>query len=155
MQLKHNTSLVPRPLLPKERPGTHCLCMCIIFSVKSFMLLPCLYAEDYTNQEYRALFSSGNLTCRMLLEYYFSDVAVSFFQTYSQNRKVKSQFTKSPVGSHKTLISLHTQLAAAPSWTRSAFTTETAALANSKLPREAAALSCIYMKQICMVHICT
>ena len=90
MQLKQNTSLVPRPLLPEERPGTHCLCMCVIFSVKSFMLLPCLYAEDYTNQEYRALFSSGNLTCRILLEYYFSDVAQS-------NRKVISRFTKSPV----------------------------------------------------------
>ena len=30
-------SLIPRPLPPKEMPGTHCLCMRKIFSVKSFL----------------------------------------------------------------------------------------------------------------------
>ena len=55
------------------------------------MHLSCPYAEDYTNQEYKAFFetdSSGNLTCRILLEYYFSDVAVSFLQNLHSNRKI-------------------------------------------------------------------
>ena len=64
-------------------------------TVKKLCALPCPYAEDYTNQEYRAFFeldSSDDLTCRTLLGYYFSDVAVSFFiQPY---RKVTNQFTK-------------------------------------------------------------
>ena len=43
---------IPTHLPPDERPGgTHCLCMCEIFSVKSFVHLPCSYVEDYTNQE--------------------------------------------------------------------------------------------------------
>ena len=45
------------------------------------MHLPCLYMEDYTNQECRAFFeinSSGDLTYRTLLGY-CSDVTVSFF----------------------------------------------------------------------------
>ena len=62
--------------------------------IKLHRALPCLYAEDYTNQEYRGFFeldSSDNLTCRTLMGYYFSDVAVSFFQTYSSNT---NRFTK-------------------------------------------------------------
>jgi len=79
-------SLVPRPLPPEERPGTHCLRMRKIFRYifrKKLRTHPCPYAEDYTNQEYRAFFeihSSDDLTYRTLLGY-FSDVAVSFFQT--------------------------------------------------------------------------
>ena len=50
------SSLVPRPLPPEERPGTHCLCMreifCYIFR-KKLCVRPCPYAENYTNQEYR------------------------------------------------------------------------------------------------------
>ena len=44
-------SPVPTHLPSDERPGPHCLCMCEIFSVKSFVHLPCSYVEDYTNQE--------------------------------------------------------------------------------------------------------
>ena len=50
---------------------------------KKLCALPCSYAEDYTNQEYRAFFeihSRDDLTYRTLLGY-FSDVAMSFFQT--------------------------------------------------------------------------
>ena len=46
------------------------------------MDLDALLPEDYTNQEYRAFFdidSSNNSTCITMLEYYFSDVVVSFF----------------------------------------------------------------------------
>ena len=70
--LKSVVSLVPKPL-PEERPCTHCLRMCEIFCYifhKKLRALPCLYAEDYTNQEYRAFFeihSSNNLTYRTLL----------------------------------------------------------------------------------------
>ena len=49
---------------------------------KKLCTLSRLYAEDYTNQEYRAfieLDSSDDLTCRNLLRYYFLVVAVSFF----------------------------------------------------------------------------
>ena len=55
-----------------------------LLSIKSFVHLPCLYVEYYTNQEYRAFFeinSSGNLTYGTLLGYYFSDMTVSFFKT--------------------------------------------------------------------------
>ena len=78
----------PSPL-PEERPGTHCLRMCKIFRYifrKKYRAHPCPYVDDYTNQEYRAFFeldSSNDLTCRTLLGYYFSDVEVSFFQTYT------------------------------------------------------------------------
>ena len=74
-------SLTPS-LTPKERPGTHCLHMHEIFHYifrKKLHALPCLYAEDYTNQEYRAFFeihSSDDLTYRTLLKY-FSEVPVS------------------------------------------------------------------------------
>ena len=56
---------------------------------KNLCALPCPYAEDYTNQEYRAFFeihSSDDLTYRTLLGF-FSDVAVSFW-------KVSNPFTK-------------------------------------------------------------
>ena len=49
----------------------------------------CKKAGD-TNQEYRAFFdidSSDDLTYRILLGYYFSDVAISFFQTYSPTER--------------------------------------------------------------------
>ena len=83
-------SLVPRPLLPEERPGTHCLRMLEIFRYIFRKKLRCLYAEDYTNQEYRAfleLDTSDDLTHRTQLGYYFSDVAVSFLQTYSPTER--------------------------------------------------------------------
>ena len=57
---------------------------------KKLRALPCPYAEEYTNQEYRAFFelnSSDDLSCRTPLGYYFSDVAVSFFQTYSPTER--------------------------------------------------------------------
>ena len=43
-------SLVPRPLPPEKRPGTHCLRMRKIFRYlfrKKLRALPCPYAEDY------------------------------------------------------------------------------------------------------------
>ena len=88
------TNVCPQIPLPKERPGTHCLHMhkifCYIFR-KKLRALPSPYAEDYTNQEYRAFFdidSSDDLTNRTLLGYYyFSDVAVSFFQMYSPTER--------------------------------------------------------------------
>ena len=81
------------PPLPREPggTGTHCLRMCGIFFIKSFVHLSCPYAEGYTNQEYGDFIeidSSCNSTCRILLEYYFSGVAVSFFQNLQSNRKV-------------------------------------------------------------------
>ena len=57
------------------------------------MDLDALLPEDYTNQEYRAFFdidSSNNSTCRTMLEYYFSDVVVSFFSNVQSNRKVSN-----------------------------------------------------------------
>ena len=49
----------PGPLPPQRRGLVLTVCKCversIIFLVKS-MHLPCLYAEDYTNPEYRAFF---------------------------------------------------------------------------------------------------
>ena len=53
------------------------------------MHLPSPYVEDYTKQEYRAFFeidSTSDLTCRTLLDY-FSDVTISFFQTYSHTKQ--------------------------------------------------------------------
>ena len=79
-----NTSLIPRPLPPEERPGTRCLHMRELFHY-----IFCKKAED-TNQEYRAFFdidTSDDLTYRILLGYYFSDVAISFFQTYSPTER--------------------------------------------------------------------
>ena len=53
-----STSFVLRPLLPEERPGilfAHARTFWYIFH-KKLRALHCLYAEDYTNQEYRAFF---------------------------------------------------------------------------------------------------
>ena len=80
---------------PPRRGLVHTVCACAkysaLFSVKKKLrALPCPYVEDYTNQEYRAFFeidSSDDLTCRTLLGYYFSDVAVSFFQTYNPTER--------------------------------------------------------------------
>ena len=72
-----------------------------IFCKKDLCNSPCLYAEDYTNRQYRTFFeidSSGKLASRILLEYYFSEVAVSSFQNLQSNRKVTNYF---PVGSHR------------------------------------------------------
>ena len=57
-------SLVPRPLPPEERPGTHCLRMREIFRHifrKKLRVLPCPYAEDYINQEYRTFYSLATI----------------------------------------------------------------------------------------------
>ena len=73
--------------------------------------MPYPYAEDYTNQEYRTFFeiySSGDLTCRILLEYYFTELAVSFFK---KNDSQTERFAKKVATG--TLISLHTQLVVA------------------------------------------
>ena len=85
---KHRPSLVLRPFPLKKMPGTHRLHMCeiAIFSVKALWSS----LSDYTSKEYRAFFaidSSTNLSCRTLLGYYFSDVAASFFQTYSPTER--------------------------------------------------------------------
>ena len=105
-------SLIPRPLSTEERPGTHCLHMREIFHYifrKKLCALPCPYAEDYTNQEYRAFFelgSSNYLTCRTLLGYYFSDMAVSFFQTYSPTEREQIGLLKRAVqGSRQKYLS--------------------------------------------------
>ena len=93
------------------------------------MDLDALLPEDYTNQENRAFFdigSSNNSTSRTLLEYYFSDVVVSFFQMCSPTERYQIDLPKRSVGSPEILISLHTQFVVAPPWTRLAFTTETA-----------------------------
>ena len=53
------TSLMPRPLPHEEKPGTDCLHMRKIFRYifrKKLCGLPCLYVEEYTNQEYRVFF---------------------------------------------------------------------------------------------------
>ena len=80
-----NTSLIPSPLPAEESPGTRCLHMREVFHY-----IFCKKAED-TNQEYRAFFdidSSNNLTYRIDgMGYYFSDVAISFFQTYSPTER--------------------------------------------------------------------
>ena len=72
-------SLVFRPLPPpKERPGTHCLRMCEIFSVKSVLV----DMQKIILTKYRAFFelvSSNDLTYRTPLGYYLSGMAVSFF----------------------------------------------------------------------------
>ena len=81
------------------------------------MDLDALLPEDYTNQEYRAFFdidSSNNSTCRTMLEYYFSDVVVSFFQMCSPTERYQIDLPKRVVGSPEILISLHTQFVAAP-----------------------------------------
>ena len=84
-------SLVPRPLPPPRRGLVHTACACAKYCFrKKLRALPCPYVEDYTNQEYRAFFeldSSNDLSCRPPLGYYFSDVAVSFFQMYSPTER--------------------------------------------------------------------
>ena len=80
------------------------------------MHLPSLYAEDYTNQEYKAFFEIDSIGDRILLEYYFSDVAIPFLQNLHSNRKVTNRFAKKGLlVAIKTLISLHTRFVAAPS----------------------------------------
>ena len=108
----------PQAPPPEERPGTHCLRIRKIFRYifrKKLRTLPCPYAEDYTNQVYRAFFeidSSDDLTYRTLLRYYFSDVAVSFFQMYSQH---KSVYQSGPFRTAtEILVSLCTRYVAAP-----------------------------------------
>ena len=50
-------TLIPRPLLPEEKPGTHSLRMYKISCVKSLMHLTYPYADDYTNKNnYRVFF---------------------------------------------------------------------------------------------------
>ena len=79
-------SLVPRPL-PLRRGLVLTICTC----ANNYSIIL------YINQEYRTYFemdSSGNLTCRILLEYYFSGDAVSLFQNLHSNRKVTNRFVK-------------------------------------------------------------
>ena len=63
LNLKQPRPQVPPP--PEERPGTHCLRMREIFGYifrKKLHALPCPYAEDYTNQEYRAFYTLALVT---------------------------------------------------------------------------------------------
>lgn len=48
-------SLVPRPLPPDKRPGTHCLCICEISCYIFFCALTMSVCGDYTNQKYGEL----------------------------------------------------------------------------------------------------
>ena len=62
----------PQPHPPEKKPAACACSKYFIFSLKSFMHLPCPYVKDYTCQEYRAFFkqnSSVDLTFRILLEY--------------------------------------------------------------------------------------
>ena len=81
----------PPPLLPQERPGTHCLRMREIFRYSFRKKLRALVRMRKTvltkNTELSLTDSGDDLTFRTLLGYYFSDVAVSFFQTYSPTEK--------------------------------------------------------------------
>ena len=64
--------------------------MCKVFRYifhKKFRALPCLYAEDHTNQEYRAVFDIDSSDDWILLGNYFLDVTVSFFQKYSPTER--------------------------------------------------------------------
>ena len=100
--------------------------------------------------------ASTDLTCRILLDYYFSDVAVSCFNNLQSNRKVKNQFAKKGHVTTETFISLRTRHVAALFWIRSAFATEMAhskALANSESSGEAATHLLICVKRTCTVHI--
>ena len=90
-QYVHYLASSPGPS-PEERPGRHCLCMreisCYIF-VKSFVhYLVCMRKIILTkNTELSLTDSSDDLTYRTLLRFYFSDVAVSFFLTYSPTER--------------------------------------------------------------------
>ena len=82
------TYAVPIPLPLEERPGSHCLRMCeifVIFSVKSFVRKRKIILTK--NRAFFEIDSSDDFTCRTLLGHYFSDVAVSFFQTYSATER--------------------------------------------------------------------
>ena len=81
-------SFIPRPLpltpFPRGEAWYTLLARAhIIFHIKFRPLCP--YAGDYTNQEYRAFLENRLPTTILLagivLEYYFSDMAASFFQT--------------------------------------------------------------------------
>ena len=112
--------VIPRPLPPEERPGTHCLRMRKIFH---YIFCKKLHALTYfvsmrkivlTNDTELSLKSaSSDLTCRILLDYYFSDVAVSCFNNLQSNRKVKNQFAKKGHVTTETFISLRTRHVAA------------------------------------------
>ena len=74
------SSIVPRPLPPKEKP---------VQNILLFFPFPSL---DYTNQEYRAFFEIDSSDT--LLAYYFSNIAVSFFQMYGPTeRYITNRFT--------------------------------------------------------------
>ena len=106
------------------------------------MHLSCLYVEDYTDQEYKAFFeigSSGNLTCRILLEYYFQMWQYHFFKTYTQTICPKGPF----VATEHTYLSLYTTCSGSVLNRTSLYNRNSArykALPNSDLPREAAIL---------------
>lgn len=83
-------SLVPRPLPPEERLiHTVCTCLPLYFS-PNFVHLYCPYVEDYTNQQYRASFQ---------IEYYLSDVVVSFLQNVHWSTKQQINLPKQLIGS--------------------------------------------------------
>ena len=71
--------LVPRP--HPHPPGTHCL---HTHKIWLFCATRAFFEID----------SSGNLTCTILLEYYFSNVAVSSFHNLQSNRKVTNRFAQ-------------------------------------------------------------
>ena len=85
------TSFIPRPLPPQGDAWYTLFVHAQNIFCEKLSALPCAYVEDYTNQEYKAFFEldpSDNLTCRTLLGYYFSDVAVSFSKrTYSPTER--------------------------------------------------------------------
>ena len=58
--------------------------------------------------------SSDDLTCKTLLGYYFADLAVSFFQKYSQTDGNKSIYQKGLLVATEILFSLRTRFVAAP-----------------------------------------
>ena len=153
-------SLIPRPLSTEERPGTHCLHMREIFHYifrKKLCALPCPYAEDYTNQEYRAFFeldSSDDLTYRTLLGYYFQTWQYHFSKCTVQQKGNKLVYQSGPFrAGTEILISLCTRFVAAPPWTQSAFTTEV--VHDTALPssESAVTLSFVCVKWTCTVCI--
>ena len=155
-----STKLCPQVPPPKERPGTHCLHMrkifCYIFR-KKLRALPSPYAEDYTNQEYRACFdidSSDDLTDRTLLGYYFSDVTVSFFQMYSPTEGNKSVYQSGPFrAATEIVISLCTRFVAALPWTWSALNMIGLCNSFTKQQISSHSLSFICVKWICTIRI--
>ena len=76
----------PQALPPEERPGAHCLRMCEIFSVKSFVHLPCPYAEAKNAELSLKQIPAGfNLQCpaRKLQEWQYH-----FSKTYTQTERL-------------------------------------------------------------------